>query len=192
MGRHKTISDDEVLAIARDIFRQQGHTATTRAIADAAGVSEAILYQRFGSKDALFFAAMHPSGPDIEEILGPKDPPQDAQAYLRTVVVRMGKYLAEVIPLALRVMAHPSFEPGSLARAQPRGATTLQAGLAERLSSLAARKRIQAASVAVAARLLVSLAHDWAVTGMFAGGNAPYRERELKDMVDVLWKGIGS
>ena len=191
MGRHKTISDDEVLAIARDIFRQQGHTATTRAIADAAGISEAILYQRFGSKDALFFTAMYPSGPDLDEILGPKDPPQDAQSYLRTVAVRIGKYFGEVIPLALRVMTHPSFEPGSLARAQPRGAASLQAGLAERLGFLAARKKIQATSVATAARLVVSLAHDWALSGVFAGGNAPHRERELKDMVDVLWKGIG-
>jgi AcrR family transcriptional regulator len=191
MGRHKTISDDEVLGIARDIFRKHGHTATTRAIADAAGVSEAILYQRFGSKDALFFAAMHPSGPDIEEILGPKDPPADAHAYLRTVVVRIGKYFGEVIPLALRVMTHPSFEPGALARAQPRGSTVLQAALAERLTALATRKRLATASVPVTARLLVSLAHDWALGGVFAHGPSPQRERELKEMVDVLWEGIG-
>src|SRR5262245_60647331 len=51
MGRHKTISDDEVLQVARGLFREKGHTATTREIAEAAGISEAILYQRFGSKD---------------------------------------------------------------------------------------------------------------------------------------------
>jgi AcrR family transcriptional regulator len=190
MGRHKTISDDEVLAIAREVFRCQGHTATTRAIADAAGISEAILYQRFGSKDALFFAAMHPSGPDIEELLGPKDPADDAHAYLRTVVVRIGKYFSEVIPLALRVMTHPSFEPGSLARTQPRGSQVLQAGLVERLASLARRKRIVTSSIPVTARLLVSLAHDWALGGVFAGGSTPHRERELKDMVNVVWEGV--
>src|SRR6516162_1159464 len=74
MGRHKTITDEEVLGIARRIFRAQGHTATTREIAQAAGISEAILYQRFGSKNELFFAAMHPRGPDLEQLLGPKDP----------------------------------------------------------------------------------------------------------------------
>ncbi|HMF12415.1 MAG TPA: helix-turn-helix domain-containing protein, partial [Gemmataceae bacterium] len=92
MGRHKTISDDEVLGIARRLFRAQGHDATTRQIAKAAGISEAVLYQRFGSKNDLFFAAMHPRGPDVDELLGPEDPPDDARSYLRDVVSRIGRY----------------------------------------------------------------------------------------------------
>src|SRR5215467_12399695 len=89
MGRQKTITDDEVLRVARNIFREQGHTATTREIAQAAGISEPVLYQRFGSKDELFFTAMRPRGPDLEQLLGPKDPPEDALTYLHAVVVRL-------------------------------------------------------------------------------------------------------
>jgi len=191
MGRHKTISDDAVLRVARDLFGVRGHTVTTREIAEAAGISEAILYQRFGSKDDLFFAAMHPTGPDIEELLGPADPPGDAHAYLRTVVVRMGKYFADVIPQALRVMTHPSFDPASLTRAQPRGPAGLQDALAKRLASLARRKQIAAPSERVTARLLVSLAHDWGLGTVFEPGHRLSRERELKDMVDIVWQGLG-
>jgi AcrR family transcriptional regulator len=191
MGRHKTISDDDVLRVARDVFRERGHTATTREIAEVAGVSEAVLYQRFGSKNDLFHAAMRPRGPDIEALLGPKDPPPDAHEYLCTVVVRLGRHFAEVIPLALRVMTHPSFDPGSLARAQPTGAAVLREGLVERLASLARRKRIVARRAAAAARLLVSLAHDWALSGVLSpGGGAARRERELKEMIDVVWEGL--
>jgi AcrR family transcriptional regulator len=188
MGRQKTISDEEVLRIARDIFRGQGHTATTREVAQAAGISEAVLYQRFGSKDELFFAAMRPQGPDIEPLLGPKDPPQDALTYLHTVVVRLGEYFAEVIPLALRVMMHPSFDPASLARAPPGGPAVLHEGLAERLAALARRGELATRSVAVTARLLLSLAHDWALRRVH--GASPRGVRELKEMVDVVWEGL--
>src|SRR5262245_45800820 len=159
MGRQKSISDDDVLRVARDVFRAQGHTASTRAVALAAGISEAVLYQRFGSKDDLFFAAMRPQGPDIEELLGPEEPPDDARAYLRSVVLRVARHMGQVIPLSLRVMTHPSFDPATLARAQPRGGGLLQQALAERLAALARRKRLSVRSPAAAARLLLSLAH---------------------------------
>src|SRR5262249_36987117 len=139
MGRQKTITDDEVLRIARNLFRRQGHTVTTREIAHAAAISEAVLYQRFGSKDELFFAAMHPRGPDLEQLLGPKGPSEGALDYLHAVVVRLGEHFGEVIPLALHVLTHPSFDPARLAHAHPGGPAVLVAGLAERLTVLARR-----------------------------------------------------
>jgi len=189
MGRQKTISDDEVLRIARELFRARGHTATTREIAEAVGVSEAVLYQRFGSKDELFFAAMHPRGPDIEALLGQPEEGEDAHAYLRAVVVRMGRYFGEIIPLALRVMMHPSFDPAMLARMPPGGPASVHEGLARRLSVFARQKQI-AATPQAAARILVSLAHDWALSGVFALAHHAQRERQLKEMVDVVWEGL--
>ena len=190
MGRHKTISDHEVLGIARDLFRTRGHNATTRQIAEAAGISEAILYQRFGSKDDLFFQAMHAMGPDIEELLGPREPSGDARAYLHAVVVRLGRHFAEVIPLALRVMTHPSFDPGSLARAQPNAAAVLREDLAERLAFLARHRRMMKGAETMTARLLVSLAHDWALGTVLSPTRSAHRESELKKMVDVVWEGL--
>jgi len=188
MARPKTITDDEVLRIARDIFRDQGHTATTRQIAQAAGISEAILYQRFGSKDELFFASMHPRGPDVEELLGPKDPPPDALRYLQAVAVRLGEHFAHAIPLHLRVLMHPAFDPARLARAQVGGPAVLREGLAERLQSLARRGEIATPHVAVTAQLLMSLAHDWGLRR--AHGGSSRGVRELKEMVDLLWEGL--
>jgi AcrR family transcriptional regulator len=190
MGRHKTISDEDVLLIARDVFRRHGHTASTRQIADAAGISEAVLYQRFGSKDHLFFAAMHATGPDIEEILGPVEPAEDARTYLRSVVSRLGKYFGDVIPLALRVMTHPSFNLQTLERLQPRGPASLHEGLARRLQSLARRRLIRLRSPAVTARLLASLAHDWALGNVLAHGVPTKGIRELQGMVDIVWEGL--
>ena len=190
MGRHKTISDADVLRVARDVFRAQGHTATTRLIAQAAGISEAVLYQRFGSKDELFFAAMRPTGPDVEALLGPPEPPADARAFLRQVTVRLGQYFADVIPLALHLMTHPAFDPAVFARAQPTASAILRGGLADRIRLLADRKRVTAPDPHAAARLLVSLAHDWGLGGVLSPRAASARLRELNDLVDVVWAGL--
>src|SRR5262249_21172961 len=129
-------------------------------------------------------------GPDVDELLGPAEPPDDALAYLRGVASRAGRYFADVIPLALHVMTHPSFDPSTLARMQPRGSAVLQDGLAQRIASLARRGQIVTPSAATTARLLLSLAHDWGLGSVFGRGTSSRHLRELTDMVDMVWKGL--
>lgn len=189
MGRHKTISDDEVLRAARDVFRERGHTATTREISKAVGISEAVIYQRFNSKDELFFAAMCPNALDVAELLGPIDPPDDAREYLRIVVVRLGKHFADVIPLALHVMTHPSFSVSMLPRVQA-ALSELKHGLTLRLVGLSRRGKIVTTSESTTAQLIVSLAHDWALGNATAQVASSKDIRLLEEMVDVVWEAI--
>jgi AcrR family transcriptional regulator len=187
MTRPKTISDDELLAVARELFRAHGHAVSTRQVAEKAGISEGILYQRFGNKDDLFFAAMEPRAPDVEAVLGPEDPTEPAEDYLPAVVVRLGEYFGEVLPLALRLITHPSFDRHSLGRAQLSSAS-LQQGLVRRLAAFEARKQLRKGTAEPTAQLLVSLAHDWAL-GNVMSQRATKRTHELVAMVDLAWKG---
>jgi AcrR family transcriptional regulator len=189
MTRPKTISDAEILAVARAIFQAHGHAASTREIAQRAGISEGVLYQRFGSKNDLFFAAMAPSDPDLEALLGPENPGGDPKTYLRDVVARLGDYFGEVLPLALRVMTHPSFDHAALGHAQAAPARLAQ-GLAVRLTAFAKKGRIRKSSVEPLAQLLVSVSHDRALKQvMSARGRSP-ASPDLDAMVDLLWKGV--
>jgi AcrR family transcriptional regulator len=190
MGRHKTISDDAILEAARGVFGAHGHTATTRQIADAVGISEAVLYQRFGNKDDLFFAAMLPPPPDVDALLGPPDPPADARHYLREAVVRIGRHFAAAIPFGLRLMTHPAFEPSRLGPTPPGGPNALRDGLAARIEEFARRGQLAAPLPKVAAKVLISLAHDWALAGAMAPHGDRGRENALREMVDAVWTGL--
>jgi hypothetical protein len=133
---------------------------------------------------------MHAVGPDVETILGPPDPPADARAYLRGAVARAGAYFAEVIPLALHVMTHPSFDPATLGRVTPGGPADLRTGLEARLKLLIERGKIAVADPDVVAKLLLSLAHDWALGKALRHATPGKDSRDLTALVDVVWAGL--
>jgi AcrR family transcriptional regulator len=58
-GRPPSIQEEDILDAARDVFRENGHAATTAKIAERAGVSEGILFYRYRSKEALLAAVIH-------------------------------------------------------------------------------------------------------------------------------------
>ncbi len=57
-GRPPTITDDELLEAARSVFLEQGVGTTTAEIARRAGISESVLFHRYGTKEALFLAVL--------------------------------------------------------------------------------------------------------------------------------------
>lgn len=187
MPRPKTISDEAILDAARDVFLARGHAASTREVAQAAGISEAVLYQRFASKDDLFFAAMMPRAPDLDALLGPELPTEPAPRFVRDVLVRLAAYFAEVIPLALHVMTHPAASRAGIGHAQG-NTSRLQEALARRLEVFERRKQIRKGSARATARLLVSLAHDSALT--WPTRSAAQRAGELETMAGILWNGL--
>ena len=86
--RPKTVSDEEILEKAREVFIKLGYSAPVTAISKELGVSQPALFKRFGTKENLFISAMRPpknvkwmkiaeAGPDsrnfqdqFEELLG--------------------------------------------------------------------------------------------------------------------------
>jgi AcrR family transcriptional regulator len=191
MGRHKTISDRDILDVARDAFRRGGYAVSGREIARLAGVSEAVLYQRFKSKDALFFAAMAPTAPDILNILGPKDPPGEARVWIRNAVERIAVYFEELLPLAVQVTMHPGseLESGDEAGHVVIADRILQE-LALRLRSLQKRGAITDAPYPAVARLLIGMAHDWALHRAVLARRSPGGRPPLSTFVDLAWHGI--
>lgn len=191
MGRHKTIPDREVLEVARGAFRRSGFAVSGREIARLAGVSEAVLYQRFESKDSLFFAAMSPTAPDILELLGPKDPPGDALEWIRHAVEGITAYFEELLPLAIQVTLHPGHHGRSIDEAGHVAiADRILEELALRLRSLQKRAAITDAPHQLVARLLVGIAHDRALHRAVLAPRSHAGQPSLAPFVDLAWRGL--
>lgn len=58
MSRPRTISNEQLLRVAREVFLERGPAVATAEIARRAGVSEGTLFKRFATKHELFMAAM--------------------------------------------------------------------------------------------------------------------------------------
>jgi Transcriptional regulator len=58
MPRPRIYDDDRILEVAAQVFLEKGPRAGTALIAQRAGVSEGVLFQRFKTKAALFEAAL--------------------------------------------------------------------------------------------------------------------------------------
>lgn len=112
MGRNKKVSDADVLAVARTVFAKHGHSASTRRIAELAGLSQATLFQRFGGKDRLFVAATHPEILSIAEIIGPIDEAtkQGGVEHVEAIAVRLHRQIAVAVPQILQLAENPSIE----------------------------------------------------------------------------------
>src|SRR5579872_7071060 len=104
MGRKKTISNAELLEVARQAFLEGGFRTSTKQIARRVGVSEGVIFQRFASKEQLFFAAMMPPAVDVNHLL--RHPKIQGQELLEKITFALIDYFRETMPVLLQLMTH--------------------------------------------------------------------------------------
>jgi AcrR family transcriptional regulator len=117
MARPKTISDADLLDAARAVFVQKGTGASTRAIARRAGVSEGVLFQRYATKQELFFAAMALPTSDLGALL--RTSRADTRAHVEDAALAMTDYFRKTMPVLVPLLAHPGFRFEEFARRHP-------------------------------------------------------------------------
>ena len=189
MGRPRTTSDEAILEAARKLFREGGHAVATREVARAAGVSQAVLYQRFPSKTELFFAAMAPTPPDVELILGTASEPVDK--YLEGVALRMLKYFEQALPTVVQLMAHPEFDSKAMGHLHESIlAERLVKGLAARLVEFKKRGLIGEVDPGNVAQTLVAALHSFVLFHVVSGASLSKQAAQIAPRItEVLWNG---
>ncbi len=91
MPRTKLISDDDVLSRAREVLLCRGASVSTAEIAKHVGLSQATLFQRFGSKNALLTRALRPEPINPISVIGAPEECTDigVQAHLVLIAERL-------------------------------------------------------------------------------------------------------
>jgi AcrR family transcriptional regulator len=197
VGRTKTIDDERILARARAVFRAGGHAASTRDVARAAGISQAVLYQRFGSKAELFLRAMTPDPPDLESLLGPY-PQRNARADLLRIGQRLAVYLGALIPTLLHVVAHPGLRRERLARwHEGLPFHPLLMALTDRFERLRDDGLVGRVDPAAAARAFLAAVHSAALFETLTRHGPPRAPHapqahgvQVDALIEVLWAGL--
>ncbi len=190
MARRKRLEDDELLAVARERFVAEGFAASTRGIAQVAGVAEAVLFQRFKTKAELFFAAMLPPPPNLHEILVSRPDWEEPSRRMEDIAIGVLAYFREIAPVLLPLVSHPDFNYESFVARYPESPLNqLVEGLQAWLKRLEARGDVvEGASPAVALALVGTMA-SLAIFERIGvhGGETP--EDMVRQVAAVIWRG---
>jgi AcrR family transcriptional regulator len=172
MGRRKTISDEDLLAFAREVFVERGFAGTTREVARRAGVSEALLFQRHATKADLFFAAMELPAIDLQALLDA--PIENARDHVASVTAAMIDYFRDSMPVLLPLLSHPGFEFEAFAHRHPD-------------SPLSALRRNLTAFFS---RLVFALAESVAFFEKMGAHGGRMPDTVLERAIEALWRGL--
>ncbi len=191
MGRPKLIHDDELLAVARDVFVEKGIAASTREIARRAGISEAVIYQRHSTKADLFFAAMVPPAVNIEDLLASRDDDLGLLEHLEEIAISMLDYFRKLVPILLPLMTHPSFDFEKFVQQHPDSPLSrLRLKLMEYFEAQSDQGCIVAENAAAASLVLFASLHSLAIFERLGVHGGKFDEATVRGMVRALWTGL--
>lgn len=190
MPRHKTIADDEILAVARSLFLKEGVKASTRTLANLAGISEAVIFQRFGTKEDLFFAAMVLPKAQLEIMFDVQPGKKQVITNLTAISLQIVAYFREVMPVFLSLISHPAFDMQTFLRRHTVPAEQIGNELIKYLKAEAELGRIRQGNVETVAAILISHLHHLALSETISTHQSSDIDRAIADAITVLCQGV--
>lgn len=190
MPRNKTISDDDILAVARSLFLKEGTKASTRTLAKQAGISETVIFQRFGTKEDLFFAAMVPPQAQLKAMFDAQPGQHSVTANLNLISGQIVTYFCEIMPVFLTLISHPSFDMQAFLQKHRMPAMQIEQELLAYLSAEAVLGRIRPEGIDATTKILISHLHHLTLSKTIGGQDAVDTQQAIADAIDLLWQGL--
>lgn len=191
MGRHKIIEDDKLLAKARAAFIKEGIGVGSRRLAQVIGVSNSVLFQRFGSMEELFFAAMSPPAPDLAALLTQDVRGVGAYEQLEQTALGLLEYFRKLVPILTALSTHPSFSYSEFTKRHPD--SPLEQLVNELMATFGARSRkgeIDCPDVGSVVLELVAAAYGLAMFERVGVHGGKFSDDTVRGLARALWRGI--
>jgi AcrR family transcriptional regulator len=189
MGRKKIIDDETLLGHARAVFLERGAFGTTKDIAQRAGISEALIFQRFPTKAALFFAAMMPPDIEAEAIIATEV--EDTRAALVETGHRLLDHFRKIIPAAMHLMTHPAIKMSEIAdQFGTRRMAKIGGLLADFLRQKHNQGLLRVDDPPAAANLLIAAIHSLVLFEMMEFHKGHSLDDAVPLFVNALWSGM--
>ncbi len=191
MGRRRTISDEQLLAIARTAFIEYGPAASTREIAKRANISEGVIFQRFRTKAELYFAAMAPPVLDLKNRPIEKSPPNKTFQRLESLVRRLVEYFRETVPVMGPLMTQSEFRFEEFARRHPESSLVmLRHDLMMLLTEEQQCGNLAPGPVGPMALLIISIGQTIAVFEHLGTHDTRFSDEFIRAASESLWRGL--
>ncbi len=195
MSRPQTISDEQILEAARQVFLEKGISATTAEVARRARIAEGSIFNRFATKQELFRAAVLPGfvEPPFLQRLN-QHPDEDPRETLLAVGREAIAFFRTLLPLIM--MGWSNAEacglPDHLSRPDPPPLRAL-ARLTEYFALQIKERRLRKHNPAVSARVFLGSVQSFVffeLLGRVHRHDALESEEHLREVIALLWDGL--
>ncbi len=181
MGRVKTIDDEKLLQVAREVFLEQGFNAKATDIAVRAGISSGSIFRRYPDKESLFLATMETQITWIER-LNNFDSGEDLKQTLERIAKMIFEDFKQTLPCQVMVLAQKL----QLKREGSEQVNALASFLDKELELGRLRPSLD---TWVTAKTIIGAIHYLA----WLEATSPSSESSegfIEGFIDTLWKGI--